>query len=305
MRLPLQIFRSAAFVLCLPLVANTSKAAEVPNLGAVPAAIAHTEGREAYAEEMGGTSRPRGFGELPAGLDAPGFVRGIAPEEDPVLVVFTGAKAWGGDGLFLGAACFALNAGNAEEAKGDTSCTEGKLYLGVFRLREGAPEFTARTAGPLNAGVSWSNSELEAPQAADETLGGEHEALPRLYTKFDTAPYRLAPGVMAFGVRAGFRESYSGGGAYFEALQLFVMKGDRIVNILSEPMYFYSDTAGEWHEDGTRSHTVTEGKNILKVLDTRTDGYADLQIAGVGSGWKKTFVWSAARERYVPKSGKE
>lgn len=285
----------------------SAHAATVPNLGAVPGAIEHQEGKQIFDEQMRGTPPAREFGNLPSGLDEATFIRWLAPSEDPALLTLTGAKAWGNDGTYIGVACFArtpTDAGDARQYK-DTDCSEDfsqrrakNFYLGVFKWLGQTLQPVARTDTPLAVPVSWTNSNLTSPQAADDKEG----LLPQSYKKLDLAAYRLAPDVTAFGVRAWFSEGYSGGGAFFDTLQLFMVKDGRIVNILSEPMYFYQDIAGEWNRDGTRQHDVNEGKNILRVLPSQTGGYHDLQIRSVDGKWQQVFVWSAGQGRYVAKT---
>lgn len=264
------------------------------------------------AKDMRGkqhTTQTEGFGALPQGLDATAFIRWIGPDEDPMLNTLSGAKAWGADTLYIGAACFAPDAKEAEYSRqsktSDCSSSYGwgakKLYLGLFTWQDHIMQPVARTPGPLAVIVSWENSNLDSPVMVDS---GE-AALPQSYTKLDLAPYIIKPGTKAFGVRARFSEGYSGGGAEFEALQLFMSKGGQIVNIFSEPMSFYKDLAGEWNKDGTRERDASEGKNILQILSTQTDGYYDLQIKSLDSKWTRTFVWSAKAERYMAQPEKK
>lgn len=292
----------SAFSLCIG-----AQAATVPNLGAVPGAIQHQEGKQIFDEQMRGTQPAREFGSLPSGLDQATFIRWLAPNENPSLLTLTGAKAWGKEGTYIGVACFARtpkDAGYARESK-ETDCSEDfgerrakNFYLGVFKWQDQTLQPIARTDKPLDVPVSWANSNLTVPAVADDGEG----ALPKSYKKLDLAAYRIAPDVTAFGVRAWFSEGYAGGGAFFDALQLFMIKDGRIVNILSEPMYFYQDIAGQWNHDGTRQHDINEGKNILRVLGSQTDGYYDLQIKSVDGKWQQLFVWSADQGRYVARA---
>lgn len=283
-------------VACL-LPAAPSPAANALDPGVTGKAATDTGGKQAPAQA-------EGFGALPQGLDNAAFMRWVAPDENPMLSTLSGAKAWSADTLYIGAVCFAYDAKEAEysrqsKASGCSLSHERghaqKLYLGMFTWQDNSMQPVARTASPLAIGVSWENSNLDGPVMVES---GE-TALPQSYTKFDLAPYIIKPGIKAFGVRARFFEGYAGGGAEFEALQLFMSKGGQIVNIFSEPMSFHKDLAGEWNKDGTRQRAVSEGRNILKVLSTQTDGYYDLQIKSLDSKWMRTFVWSAKVERYM------
>jgi hypothetical protein len=118
--------------------------------------------------------------------------------------------------------------------------------------------------------------------------------------EFDFAQYKINNTQTAFGLRLGWGESYSGGNAYFESLALFMIDKDRIVNILSEPMYFYQNIAGGWNKDHTRQHALYEGENVIIVLPTQTNGYYDLQIKSLDSKWQRIFSWNNSQKRYLP-----
>lgn len=290
---------------------NTVWAKMVPNIDAIPDAIRYPEGQQIFDEQMVGVPANKKFGMLPNGLEQQIFLEWIAPNEDPQLLTLIGAKAWGKDNTYIGVACFARNSKDVSSSAQyqDTNCSEDftlrrakNFYLGVFKWQDNLFQPIAVSTGALDATVSWQHSNLIEPVAADNAVGEDSEkVLPQSYTKLDLAPYHIAPNTMAFGIRADFNEMYSGGGAFFEALQLFMVKNDQIVNILSEPMYYYQNIAGEWHEDGTRDHDINEGKNILMVLTSQTDGYYDLRIKSLDSKWRQDFVWSTALERYVAK----
>lgn len=291
----------------LMLSSHFSNAKTVSNLGEVEKNITYPEGKQIFNEQMKGLPQAKEFGSLPQGMNAQAFIKWIAPKEDPTLLTLTGAKAWGTDNLYIGVACFAKDKQDATYAKQyqDKDCSESssdrmakKFYLSVFKWQDNQFTPIAKTTAPLNTRVSWRHTEIAYPAAIENDTD---TLFPQSYKRLDLAPYQLNDKTKAFGVRVGFSEGYSGGGAFFEALQLYMVQGDKIINILSEPMYFYQDIAGEWNKDGSRQHDINESKNILKVLKTKTDGYSDLQIKSLSFKWQKIFKWSEKEQRYVTK----
>ncbi|UOD28597.1 hypothetical protein INH39_24585 [Massilia violaceinigra] len=105
----------------------------------------------------------------------------------------------------------------------------------------------------------------------------------------------------AIGARAGWSERYTGVGmGSFEALSLFRIDGGKLVNILSEPIAFETDSNDGYDADGNRKGIVREGRNVLTILPGNTGGYHDLQLKTLKGRWKKTFVWDSATSRYMP-----
>lgn len=92
----------------------------------------------------------------------------------------------------------------------------------------------------------------------------------------DTARYRLAPGVRAFGLRAE-HSLHSSIGAYSEDhLSLFVETGSRLRRVLHDlVVYRYS---GEFSGDQCFSGTFTEIKRSVAIAPTRSHGFADLLV---------------------------
>ena len=260
----------------LPLVLLASLspafATTVQNLDSVASAIQHPEGKQIFAEQMAGATPAKGFGELPQGLSEKQWIAWVAPNEDPDNLILTGAKSWGKDGKYIGIACFADNKADAEQAKkyADNTCPENysngranKLYLGVFSWQN--PQLTpiARSEKPLNQLSEWN-------KAAEKESDDESVRPLAYYTKLDLAPYRIAPDTLAFGVRGGYSDAYSGGGAFYEVLELYTIKDSKIINVFSDLVYYYSDIAGDWNKDGTRQHDISESKYILKLRSAKT-----------------------------------
>ncbi|BDT21550.1 MULTISPECIES: hypothetical protein [Citrobacter freundii complex] len=288
----------------LVLLASLSPAfaTTVQNLDAVPGVIQHTEGKQIFAEQMAGATPAKGFGELPQGLSENQWIGWVAPNENPNNLILTGAKAWGKEGKYIGIACFADNQADAGQAKkyADNTCPENynngranKLYLGVFSWQNQQLQPIARLEKPLNQISAWN-------KAAEK--GSDDESVRPLayYTKLDLAPYRIAPDTLAFGVRGGYSDAYSGGGAFYEVLELYTIKDSKIINVFSDLVYYYSDIAGDWNKDGTRQHDISESKYILKLRSAKTQGFYDLEVVNLQDKSSQIFHWSESLQQYVP-----
>lgn len=288
----------------LVLLASLSPAfaTTVQNLDAVPGVIQHTEGKQIFAEKMAGATPAKGFGELPQGLSENQWIGWVAPNENPNNLILTGAKAWGKDGKYIGVACFADNQADAGQAKkyADNTCPENynngranKLYLGVFSWQNQQLQPIARSEKPLNQISAWN-------KAAEKESDDESVRPLAYYTKLDLAPYRIAPDTLAFGVRGGYSDAYSGGGAFYEVLELYTIKDSKIINVFSDLVYYYSDIAGDWNKDGTRQHDISESKYILKLRSAKTQGFYDLEVVNLQDKSSQIFHWSESLQQYVP-----
>ncbi|UNM03403.1 hypothetical protein H4O05_01395 [Citrobacter freundii] len=288
----------------LVLLASLSPAfaTTVQNLDAVPGVIQHTEGKQIFAEQMAGATPAKGFGELPQGLSENQWIGWVAPNENPNNLILTGAKAWGKEGKYIGIACFADNQADAGQAKkyADNTCPENynngranKLYLGVFSWQNQQLQPIARSEKPLNQISAWN-------KAAEKESDDESVRPLAYYTKLDLAPYRIAPDTLAFGVRGGYSDAYSGGGAFYEVLELYTIKDSKIINVFSGLVYYYSDIAGDWNKDGTRQHDISESKYILKLRSAKTQGFYDLEVVNLQDKSSQIFHWSESLQQYVP-----
>lgn len=296
--------RNSEKVCSLVLLASLSPAfaTTVQNLDAVPGVIQHTEGKQIFAEQMAGATPAKGFGELPQGLSENQWIGWVAPNENPNNLILTGAKAWGKEGKYIGIACFADNQADAGQAKkyADNTCPENynngranKLYLGVFSWQNQQLQPIARLEKPLNEISAWN-------KAAEKESDDESVRPLAYYTKLDLAPYRIAPDTLAFGVRGGYSDAYSGGGAFYEVLELYTIKDSKIINVFSDLVYYYSDIAGDWNKDGTRQHDISESKYILKLRSAKTQGFYDLEVVDLQDKSSQIFHWSESLQQYVP-----
>nr|WP_230326276.1 hypothetical protein [Citrobacter sp. Res13-Sevr-PEB04-36] len=277
-------------------------ATTVQNLDSIPSAIQHPEGKQIFAEQMMGTTPAKGFGELPQGLEVAQWIAWVAPNEDPKKLIMTGAKAWGKNGKYIGVACFADNQAEAEQTRkrADNGCPENystsrvnKLYLGVFSWQNQRLTPIARSEKPLNQLSEWN-------KAAEKESNDESVRPLAYYTKLDLAPYRIAPDTLAFGVRGGYSDAYSGGGAFYEVLELYAIKDNRIINVFSDLVYQYQDIAGDWNKDGTRQHDISESKYILKMRSAKTHGFYDLERVNLEDKSSHIFRWSESLQGYAP-----
>lgn len=246
------------------------------------------------------------FGQLPQYIDQDKFINWIAPQEEIERLTITGSRLWGKTGLYVGMACFAWDKENANQSKkqGDTHCgtsfingefITNKFYLGVFQLEEHEIIPVARLAEPLDS--------IASPASF---IGVDEKKNPGVYEKFDLAPYKLSNSEMAFGVRSGYSEGYSGGGAYVQYLQLFKIKNTEIISIFNEPIYEYVDLAGDWNSDGTRQHDISEYFSTLHILKTTTHGLYDLQVRTRPPNQQSaTYQWSNEHEKYIYKENQK
>lgn len=265
-------------------------------------------------------ARQDGLGTvLPAGLTASQLAALVAPGRDPALATLVGAKAWPyRANTFVVIACFARSKQEREAERNDTrepGCeriyqpgeaphyVDRAAYLGVVEYQAGgaAPTLLASYGKPVDVKTGWNATGLDGPDGDAAMPGARPDGMmPHTYRRFDFAPYKISPADTAIGLRLGWHEGYAGGGAFYEALALFRIDGNKLVNILSEPIAFHSDLAGEWRKDGTRERHVSEGTNVLSVLPGTTNGFADLQMRTLKGKWKQVFTWDSKAGRYAP-----
>jgi hypothetical protein len=286
----------------------------VPSLSGVRGAMHTSDAKKMFDQSMNGASEPDGFGtKLPPGFTTAFLVEQLAPGQDARSVVLSGAKPWPlRPNSYVAMICLASSPELAASALkySPASCdTLGmddtdprRVWFGVFESNgSGAPRLVARTEAPVATPTDWRDTNIDRPDKLDASdTGSEQEAMPSSWSRFDLAAYQLRTGEYAFGVRAGWNEGYSGGGADFEALYLFVIDGKSLRVVFAEPMAFDKMLAGDWNKDGTRNHDVSDAANALGILSTMTGGYHDLQLREKAGGkWRRTFKWSATQQRYA------
>jgi hypothetical protein len=284
----------AAALLCC----GVAQAAAVHSLDQVPSRLATPEGRAQFAQQINGDPAPDLLGarHLPEGLSAAVIAGLLAPGGgQPSLV---GARHWHDD-LYVAIACIggAPASGAPQCAYPDGSDPTMQVRLGVIAMPKGAPPRLVAASGDWDARMGWDRTELPgAPQAAD----GAAPVVPQEFTGFDLANYLIAPGVRAFGLRGVWQEGYSGGGASYTGLYLFVPDGERLRLVLAAPMSVFKDIAGDWHKDGTRDHDITDVANLLVVLRHRTAGHFDLELRQRPGTARQVWRWDAGSGAYRP-----
>jgi len=288
-------------------------ATEVHSLDQVPGAIKSKEGLAHFNEQMNGIPLPDGFGtSLPAGLTAKAIVQLIASGKDASLATLVGMKAWPYQkNTFIAIACFASNKKSYDDAMkytgGKPVCQANgslfdykdgarvpwNIYLAVLQFSDSdaIPKVIASYGKPLDVQLNTGHTDL-----ATASAGG----YPDTYDRFDFARFKISKNEIAFGIRAHWNEGYAGGGGDFESIMLFSQNAGHIINILSEPIYYQKDIAGDWHADDTRDHFEYEGANIVSILPHSTNGFYDLQLKTKGKNWKQNFAWDEKEKRYKP-----
>ncbi len=306
------------------------------SLSHVPKNIDSPNGKAIFDEEMNGSTRQDGFGTaLPNGVAAEDVVRLILPTANPSLATLVGMKHWPhGNNKYVAFVCIAPHQLSREraiqynngkplccpwqvgavpgrkpgecEAVGDYLMAVGMLQLdteGHLSLASTVVKWSGIEGGPL--GTNWQHSNLFGPGGINHWKDKESEKLkseqffPVDFYKFDFAKYAITKGNVAFGIRSGMNESYSGGGANFQILTLFAVIDGELRVVFSEPMYYLKDIAGRWNKDGTRNHGVYEGENTVGVSNTMANGYFKLIVRSREKPWHKTFRWDPNVRRYV------
>ena len=291
----------------LALVAASPAAAQtVHSLDKVPTVLKTPEAKATFAQQIEGKPIPDGLGaRLPAALSAAQVTSLLVPPSDQTPATIVGARPLPGQpGVYVAIAC----TGGSTPGPSDKTCYQSpfdaphpdmRVYVGLIQVAEGAPPRLLAKPAELAGKIDWRDTILgDAPGTLEETKDGL--LTPEEITRFDLAPYVIAPGQRAFGLQGAWSEAYAGGGAQFSAIYLFAIVDGALKQVLATPMSFSKTIAGDWHRDGTRDHDVTEAANVLIVTARQTDGHFDLlQKARIGKD-SRVFKWSAMANRYEP-----
>ena len=296
-------------LLFLLLLALTSPAAAqtVHSLDQVPAVLKTPEAKAAFAQQIQGQAAPDGLGaRLPAVLSAAQITGLLVPGSDRTPASVVGARpAPGQPGVYVAIAC---TGGNRPGPSDDKTCDQSQfgvprpdmhVYVGLIQATAGSPPRLLARPAVLDGKVDWRDTLLgDASDAVEDAKDGL--LVPDDITRFDLAPYVIAPGQRAFGLLGTWNVGYAGGGAQFAALYLFAVVDGAVTQILATPMSFSKNIAGDWHKDGTRDHDITEGANILVVTRHATNGHFDLLQKARTEKASRLFQWSATANRYEP-----
>jgi hypothetical protein len=298
------------FFLLLSPYALGSTFTRVNSLNQLPGAFKSKEGLARFHERKSGIPVPDGFGTtLPSGVSAKEIVQLIAPDEDHALATLVGMKAWPhAANTYIAIACIASSREKYErdmqDSGGKPTCQASRekssqsyqpksVYLAVLEYQSNGmtPKVIASYGKPLDIKINWRNSNLDAPSIAHSI---------EKYTRFDFSPFKTAVNETAFGIRIGWTgkdpEENPEEDADYQALMLFTQSGNKIINILSEPIY-YSNNAAEHGSDRT-TYKLQEAENIVLVLPHVTNGHFDLQLKSLHGKWKQLFTWNKENMRY-------
>jgi hypothetical protein len=277
----------------------------VHSLDQVPGQLKTPEAKKFFEEQMVGKPAPDLLGvHLPAALPAAAISSLLVPPDDKAKPYLIGAKPWGvRPDLYVAIVCTGgAEPYNANEPRCARSPNDEKeppqhVYLGVIAAKDGAAPSLVAASGPVDCAMNWRKTNLpRSPMAAEDSKDGIIR--PESYDQFDLAKYKIAPEQTAFGLRGGWTESYSGGGANFTGLCLFSIDGARLRQVLAVPMSSYADVAGDWHKDHTRDHDITDAANVLVVSAKSTGGYFDLIVKPRTGRGQQLFRWSKAAGVY-------
>lgn len=288
---------------------NAADAETAHSLGQVPSLLKTPESKQVFSEQIEGKAAPDKLGiHLPLGLTAQDITALLLPTDSkapkaPLNSV--GAKPLPGEpNAYVAIVC---TGGDVPTNAADTPCNQFsggnatsplQVHLGIIDAKQGAAPQAAAKPVSLDGSLDWSDTGL--PSAPDEAEGGKSS--PQQYDGFDLAPYRISKDQRAFGLRGVWTDSYSGGMGSYSALYLFAVVDGALKMVLAVPMASYKDIAGDWNKDGTRSHDITQGANILIVSKHSTNDHFDLRLKSRTEHWQRLYQWSATAAAYRPAS---
>ena len=317
--MPRPIFPLLLAALALPAHAEDTR---VRSLDQVRGVIKSQEGRTFYDDQMSGISPPPAFKPLDLNsAEAREILNAVIPAElQNLRWNFLDIQPWRGNpGHYIATACTALVPIDPADAQPDGKQTCADFYQDraaytavVAVLKQENGRYVPAAAPPIeNTADAYSEGEYARAaglrskaeregRATGFSLADDHgSTVAGELVRYDFAPYQLNPATRAFGLRIGAQVAYSGGGAYNQAVSLFAVIGGRLQPVLTVPVYAFSDTAGEWNNDGTRQHHLSENASVL-VMGKPHEGYRDIILRQSGKNRRErvTFRWDAKTQRY-------
>nr|WP_319776983.1 hypothetical protein [uncultured Sphaerochaeta sp.] len=280
--------KKGVLIFLLPFIFLPLQAQMVNSLSEVSGILKTEEGLSFWNEQMLGLEDSDGFGSvLPPGISEAEIIGLIAPHHESSFPSLFGLKPWSQrENCFIAMALF-----HGEETSGK------ELNLALLEDRgDGRITLLARNRSPLDLRVGWNDSDLGCPV----DYSGEEGLEPMAFDRFDFGDYGLNDEATAFGIRVSWFEGYAGGGAEYQALMLFLPREGDIVRILAQPVFSFTDYAGDWNEDGTRQHSICEDSRILLLQDSFTEGFRDISVTASGLSKGRTFRWDKDHWGYLP-----
>lgn len=285
--------------LALPAHAEDTR---VRSLDQVRGVIKSQEGRTFYDDQMSGISPPPAFKPLDLNsAEAREILNAVIPAElQNLRWNFLDIQPWRGNpGHYIATACTALVPIDPADAQPDGKQTCADFYQDRAAYTAVVAVLKQENGRYVPAAGLRSKAEREG-RATGFSLADDHgSTVAGELVRYDFAPYQLNPATRAFGLRIGAQVAYSGGGAYNQAVSLFAVIGGRLQPVLTVPVYAFSDTAGEWNNDGTRQHHLFENASVL-VMGKPHEGYRDIILRQSGKNRRErvTFRWDAKTQRY-------
>lgn len=309
------------FVWLLLIAAPSIAATTVSSLDQVPGKIKNSAGAQHYAEQMNGDALPDGFGRknFSTREQALALLDTVIPDDKGGYWGLIGMKAWPSQGNhYIVTACAYAYKDAAKQMKWEQEdkeqCrgvdTPEKIVVAVVQkeadgsIKLAAQPWIARIGENGENLKDIESSGFALTNASDDIrLGNLHH--------LDFAPYRLNNQTLAFGIRYDTQVGYAGGGAFDHALTLFAVLNGKLKPVLSVPVYWFQDIAGDWHKDGTRDHHISEGEAVLVMQNKQTSGFNNIlykQTSGFNNilrheregkkNRKKIYRWDAASQSY-------
>lgn len=267
--------------------------------------------------------------ELPSGVSEKELIHLLLPNDNANLAILAGMRRWknGGTNTYIAISSTAPNQkayNNILRVSDSARIVPGNFYDDAHGLHVGMAVVTYTPESGINVTAQtdwytsqtnpfWENAFAKLDQNLLNTLSeaeyykyldaqglSEKETdKPYLYLNFDLANFKMSSNVTSFGIRNVHYKTYSGGGAQYEYLVLFaIIEGD-LIPVFKSCMSEYEDIAGNWNDDGTRDHDISESNYILMVDTKQTNGYNNFIIKERKTQNKTVYRWNSAKKYYL------
>ncbi|CAI3926590.1 unnamed protein product [Commensalibacter communis] len=291
----------------LLLSVNISASAEVVHsLDQINPKMHSQDGKANFAKEMNGDTLPNEFGSdfwsTQTALKPSDIINIIAPQYKNDKWSLVGMKAWPGQkDRYIVVACSTKIKKEILDKYQENSCSyevdpRDKIIVAVLDYDgSGMPKLAAEpyietVASDENGYVNNDNGD-ELEKSAFNLKNRDDGVVVGNLQNLDFAHYQVNPQTLAFGIRYGAEVGYSGGNASNQSMTLFAIMQGKLRPILKTDMYHFANIAGEWHNDGTRDHDITEEEYILSFLPHQTNGFYDIKYTQKGTKSKKSKIY--------------